>query len=162
MNYFQDCQTIEEIKKQYRTLAQIYHPDHNRTGTDTNQIMAEINSQYEKFRYVKFTGINHETKKEYTQEFNPFDGYRELIDQLIKLQGIQIELCGTWLWITGDTKQHKDTLKELNFSFSGKKLAWYWKPGTYRKKSKKELNLDEIRNLYGSETVKQEQKTAIA
>ena len=28
-------------------------------------------------------------------------------------------------------------LKELGFTFSGKKLAWYWKPGTFRKKSKK-------------------------
>ncbi|MFA7157530.1 MAG: DnaJ domain-containing protein [Bacilli bacterium] len=163
-NYFSDCQTIEEIKKRYRKLAQQFHPDHNRE-TDTNSIMAEINSQYEKFRFQKFTATNHETKKTYEQTFDPFDGYRELIDKLINLQGITIELCGSWLWITGETKQHKETLKELNFSFSGKKIAWYWKPGTYRKKSKKELNLEEIRNLYGSNTVnkqEQEQKKAIA
>ena len=157
MNYFADCKTIEQIKKQYRKLAQQYHPDHNRE-TDTNKIMADINSQYEKFRYQKFTATNHETKKEYEQTFDPFDGYRELIDQLIKLQGIQIELCGSWLWITGETKQYKDTLKELNLKFSGKKCAWYWKPGTYRKKSKKELNLDEIRNLYGSNRVNREEQ----
>lgn len=167
-NYFADCQTIEEIKKRYRELAQRYHPDHNRTnGVDTNQIMAEINSQYEKFRYQKFTSVNHETNKTYEQTFDPFDGYREIIDRLINLQGIQIELCGTWLWITGDTKQHKETLKELNFSFSSKKIAWYWKPGTYRKKSKRELNLEEIRNLYGSNRVNREdqqteQRQAIA
>jgi len=163
-NYFQDCKTIEEIKKQYRKLAQQFHPDHNR-DTDTNKIMAEINSQYEKFRYQKFTATNHETKKTYEQEFDPFDGYREIIDQIINLQGITIELCGSWLWITGETKQHKETLKELGFTFAFKKTAWYWKPGTYRKKSKKELNLDQIRNLYGSNRVnreEQEQRQAIA
>jgi len=170
-NYFQNCTTIEEIKKQYRKLAQQFHPDHNRTGTDTNSIMADINSQYEKFRYMKFTATNHETKKEYTQEFDPFDGYREIINNLLNIQNITIELCGTWLWITGVTKEDKEKqtiLKDLGFTFAFKKSAWYWKPGDkkYRKKSKKELNLDEIRNLYGSATVnnrqEQEQRQAIA
>ena len=67
----------------------------------------------------------------------------------------------------GGNKTYKDYLKELGFSFSGKKIAWYWKPGDkkYRKKSKKELNLDEIRNLYGSNRVnreEQEQQQAIS
>lgn len=120
-NYFEDCTTIEQIKKRYRELAQQFHPDHNKE-TDTNSIMVEINLQYEQFRFKTFTGINHETKKEYTTNFDPFDGYRELIDALINLSGIQIELCGTWLWVTGETKQHKETLKDLGFTFSGKKL----------------------------------------
>lgn len=160
-NYFQDCQTIEQIKKRYRELAQQFHPDHNRTGTDTNNIMAEINSQYEKFRYQKFTATNHETKKTYEQTFDPFDGYREIIDRLINLSGITIELCGTWLWITGVKKEDKEKqaiLKELKFIYSSHKNAWYWKPGTYRKKSKRELNLEEIRNLYGSARVQREEQ----
>lgn len=165
-NYFKDCQSIEQIKKTYRELAKKYHPDHN--NTDTNSIMAEINLQYEQQKGRKFTATNHETKKTYEQTFDPFDGYREKINKLINLSGIEIELCGTWLWITGDTKPYKEQLKELGFKFSGKKLAWYWKPGTYRKKSKKELTIDEIRNLYGSQRYnnnnndKEEKKQAIA
>jgi hypothetical protein len=164
-NYFENCQTIEEIKKRYRELAIKCHPDN---GGD-NETMKEINLQYEQQKGRKFTATNHETKQTYEQTFDPFDGYREIINKLINLQGITIELCGTWLWITGDTKPHKDTLKELGFTFSGKKIAWYWKPGEkkYRKKSKRELNLDEIRNLYGSETVnrteqEKEKRQAIA
>jgi hypothetical protein len=164
-NYFSDCSTIEQIKKRYRELAQKFHPDHG----GTNEEMTIINLQYEQQKGRKFTATNHETNKEYTQEFDPFDGYRELIDKLINIPNITIELCGSWLWITGDTKPVKDYLKELGFKFSGKKCAWYWKPGDkkYRKKSKKELNLDEIRNLYGSEKVnrteqEREQRQAIA
>lgn len=164
-NYFQDCQTIEQIKKRYRELAQKHHPDHG----GSPKTMKEINLQYEAFRNKKFTGVNHETGKTYEANFNPFDGYREIIDKLINLSDITIELCGTWLWVTGETKQHKDILKELNFKFSGKKLAWYWKPGkSYRKKSKRELTIEEIRNLYGSEKVnkdnnrEEEKKQAIA
>jgi hypothetical protein len=168
-NYFKDCQSIEEIKKQYRKLVQQFHPDHNRE-TDTNKIMAEINLQYEQQKGRKFTATNHETGKTYEQNFDPFDGYREIINKLINLSGITIELCGTWLWVTGVKKEDKEKqviLKELKFTFSGKKCAWYWKPGDnkYRKKSKKELSLDEIRNLYGSEKVnkeEQEQRQAIA
>jgi hypothetical protein len=164
-NYFSDCSTIEQIKKRYRELAQKFHPDHG----GTNEEMTIINLQYEQQKGRKFTSTNHETGKTYEQNFDPFDGYRELIDKLINLQGIEIELCGTWLWITGQTKPYKEQLKELGFKFSGKKCAWYWKPGDkkYRKKSKKELNLDEIRNLYGSEKVnrteqEREQRQAIA
>ena len=164
-NYFSDCSTIEQIKKRYRELAQKFHPDHG----GTNEEMTIINLQYEQQKGRKFTATNHEINKEYTQEFDPFDGYRELIDALINIPNITIELCGTWLWVTGDTKPVKDYLKKLGFKFSGKKCAWYWKPGDkkYRKKSKKELNLDEIRNLYGSEKVnrteqEREQRQAIA
>lgn len=169
INYFSDCSTIEQIKKRYRELAKKYHPDHN-PNTDTNKIMAIINLQYEQQKGRKFTSTNHETNKEYTQEFDPFDGYRELIDALLKIPGITIELCGTWLWVTGVKKEDKEKqaiLKELKFTFSGKKCAWYWKPGTYRKKSKRELTIEEIRNLYGSNRVQredqeQEQRQAIA
>ena len=168
-NYFKDCHSIEQIKKRYRELAQKFHPDHNKE-IDTNKIMAEINLQYEQFKNQKFTSTNHETGKTYEQTFDPFDGYRELIDALLKIPGITIELCGTWLWITGVKKEDKEKqaiLKELGFTFAFKKSAWYWKPGDkkYRKKSKKELNLDEIRNLYGSNRVnreEQEQRQAIA
>ena len=155
INYFSDCRSIEQIKKRYRELAQKFHPDH---AGGSNEIMKEINLQYEQQKGRKFTGVNHETGKSYEQNFDPFDGYREIINQLLNIPNITIELCGTWLWVTGVKKEDKEKqaiLKELNFSFSGKKIAWYWKPGEkkYRKKSKRELNLDEIRNLYGSERV---------
>ena len=163
LNYFQDCQTIEQIKKRYRELAQKFHPDH--AGGD-GEIMKEINLQYEQFKGMTFTATNHETGKEYSSTFDPFDGYREIINAIINIPNITIELIGTWLWITGDTKPHKETLKELGFKFSGKKLAWYYHAGTYRKKSKKNLTIDEIRNMYGSEKVNQdkekENKQAIA
>jgi len=159
INYFSDCSTIEQIKKRYRELAQKFHPDHNKE-IDTNEIMKQINLQYEQFKNKKFTSVNHETQKTYEQTFDPFDGYREIIDKLINLQGITIELCGTWLWITGvkkEDKEKQDILKELGFKFSGKKIAWYYHSGQYRKKSKKNLTIDEIRNMYGSEKVNRDQ-----
>lgn len=157
LNYFSDCHSIEQIKTRYRELAQKFHPDH---AGGSNEIMKEINLQYEQQKGRKFTGVNHETKKTYEQTFDPFDGYREIITALINISGIEIELIGTWLWVTGVKKEDKEKqaiLKELGFKFSGKKLAWYYHSGQYRKKSKKNLSIDEIRNMYGSEKVNRDQ-----
>ncbi len=44
MKYFQNCRTIEELKKEYRRLAQINHPDN---GGNPEKMKA-INAEYEK------------------------------------------------------------------------------------------------------------------
>ncbi len=44
------------------------------------------------------------------------------------LAGVHVDTVGSWLWVTGDTRAHKDALKAAGFLFSAKKGAWYWKP----------------------------------
>ena len=44
MKYFQTCNTIEELKKEYRRLAQINHPDNG----GNPEKMKIINCEYEK------------------------------------------------------------------------------------------------------------------
>ena len=57
-------------------------------------------------------------------------------------------------------KAHKEMLKELKFRYAHKKQAWYYHTEPYRKKSKRELTLDEIRDMFGSEKYNQsENKT---
>lgn len=35
---------------------------------------------------------------------------------------------GCCIWVSGDTKPHRETLKEFGFRWAPKKSAWYWKP----------------------------------
>jgi curved DNA-binding protein CbpA len=42
MKWFNDCQTLEEVKAQYKKLAKQYHPD---LGGDTST-MQQINTEY--------------------------------------------------------------------------------------------------------------------
>lgn len=57
-------------------------------------------------------------------------------------------------------KAHKEMLKELKFRYAHKKQAWYYHTEPYRKRSKRELTLDEIRDMFGSEKYNQsENKT---
>ena len=37
--------------------------------------------------------------------------YREVLSRLIHLRGLEIELCGRWLWIGGNTYPHREALK---------------------------------------------------
>ena len=155
MKYFQDCTTIEEVKNRYRKLAFQHHPD---LGGST-ATMQEINNEYEKAIQQAKTGKKASTD-EWIKEQEMASDYRQVIDELIKMKGIEIELCGLWLWITGETKQHKDQLKAAGCKYAAKKKCWYWKPENlkYRKKRKGELSMNEIRNHFGSQKVHAEEE----
>lgn len=151
MKYFNGISNLQELRDRFRKLAKEHHPDR---GGDT-ATMQEINAEYETaFKYV----VNHsefsEGRINYETELDPI--LRQKIQILINIENLFIEVCGNWLWITGNTKEYKDLLKERDFKFSAKKLAWYWHAGDYKKRSKRKLTLDEIRDLYGSTRVKKD------
>lgn len=63
----------------------------------------------------------------------------------------EIELCGSWLWIGGNTRANKDELKSAGCKWSKSKAKWYWHHAEagarwYRGKS----SMAEIRSKYGS------------
>lgn len=80
------------------------------------------------------------------------DEYHRMIPLMKNHDGVEVELCGNWLWISGDTRQYKDRLKALGCRWAPKKMKWYWMPEEerharhYRGKS----TMAEIRNKYGS------------
>ena len=50
-----------------------------------------------------------------------------------------------------------DKLKALNMKWSNNKKSWYLAPDGYKKRSKKKYDMSDIRNMYGSQVVKEEQ-----
>ena len=60
--------------------------------------------------------------------------FKDLIDELMRMDNIVIEVIGCFVWVTGETKPHKDKLKALKFQWHTKKIAWYLKPEDYRKR----------------------------
>ena len=70
---------------------------------------------------------------------------------------VNVELCGSWLWISGDTKPHKDALKALGCMCASKKKKWYWREagaGRAWFPSSTEYNMESIRADYGSKQIK--------
>lgn len=157
MKWFKECKSVEAVKREYHKLCMKYHPDLNKD--DTTEIMKQINTEYETaFEYFKniheeadnktntYTSSNetNETAKE----------FMEIINKLIICEGLNIDLCGRWIWLTGNTFPYKDIIKNLNFKWASKKRCWYWHKDEDICRSRKNMTLDEIKNKYGCETFK--------
>lgn len=137
MNFFQSVTTLEELKKQYKKLAKKFHPD---MGGNEKDFIA-LKDEYDKL----FKELNE------TEELT--DTYRNIIDRLIAFD-VEIEIIGTWVWITGNTFSVKGQLKELGFKWAAKKKAWYWHEGEYKRVHKKNFTLDEIRLMHEVKKIK--------
>lgn len=152
MKWFDNPKTLEDLKKQYKKLAMQHHPDMGGSTVD----MQQINAEYEKL-FAKLKDVHQNKDGEFytsrTATTETASEFMDVIERLIHMEGIQIEVCGSWLWVTGDTKPHKDELKKLSFRWSSNKSAWYFHRDGYKKRSNRSLSLDEIRGYYGSEVV---------
>ena len=141
--------TLEELKAQYRKLAFQHHPDR---GGNVDAMKA-VNSEYDEL-FPKLKDVHQSkdgttyTAKQASTETS--DQFKDLIIELMRMDNILIEIIGCFVWVTGDTKVHKEKLKELKFQWHSKKTAWYLKPEDYRRRSRREYELDEIREMYGS------------
>ena len=153
--YFDNCKDKNEVKAMYRKLAMKYHPD--RGGDD--KTMAEVNAEYEEaFKRVaagewKGAGM-HEGG---TVNFSDLDdGFREVLEKIMNIEDIFVELCGSWLWISGDTRPHKQELKAAGCKWAPVKKMWYWRPDD-RKVFNRGMGIKDmsyIRRYYGSEEIK--------
>jgi hypothetical protein len=148
MKWFNDCQTLEDVKATYKKLAKQYHPD---LGGDT-LTMQEINKAYAFASAVAIKGANL-SQEEAESEILSSEAYRQAIEKIIHLEGIVIELVGYWIWVTGNTYTVKSTLKEAGFLFASKKIAWYFRTSEYKVNKGGKKTLDEIRDKYGSEVI---------
>ena len=152
MNYFKDCQTVAEIKTLYRTLARKYHPD---LGGDV-ATMQIINSQYDNaLKNCHGQKTVGDDQKEYTYNYNPeVEGkLKEAINALLSLdmQGVEIWLIGTWIWVEGETKPYKEQLKSLGCRWHSKRGCWYiaGQSSGYRK-GRNDKGLNDLARDYGA------------
>ena len=76
------------------------------------------------------------------------------IVQLKQLEGLNIDLLGSWLWIGGNTKANKEALKALGCRWASKKKLWYWHcESETRRHYKKSIPIEEIEAKYGKQTI---------
>lgn len=149
--FFDSCKNLNELKAEYKCLALKHHPD---MGGDLRTMQA-INAEYDKtFAVLKelqnFEAEQPESSTKATTEAP--EEFRTVVDALLKIAGIEVELCGAWLWISGDTYQNREALKACSCLWSRSKQRWYWRHAEDDCKwSRGKTSMSEIRHKYGSE-----------
>lgn len=157
MSYFGHISEIADLKTEYRRLAMENHPDR---GGDT-VIMQAINAEYET-AVKRILAGEGKSSAEIDEQVEIEAEFRERLQTILHLEGIDIEVCGRWIWITGNTYVHRAALKEAGFWWASKKLAWYWRPADACASSRGDFSLDEIRQKYGSTHVGRQTKPTLA
>lgn len=156
--YFTNCTTAEEAKDLYRKLAKQLHPDCGGDAEEFKRMSAEFS---EVFDSLKNTHRNAEGKT-YTKETQQTAAeFMDIIEQLIHMTGCTVELIGSWIWVSGNTYEYRDHLKKLGFKYSNQKKAWYTHEGPYKKRSKKNYSMNDLRNMWETTEFEQEDSERI-
>jgi hypothetical protein len=145
--------TPELTKKIYRQACAQYHPDRNPAGLE---MMKMVNTAYQFIKDLTDDIMITDTQAQYGEEVSA------ALNVIISITEFEIEICGAWVWVGGDTKIHKELLKENGFKWASKKKVWYFRPEAERSFSRGKLSLDEIRTKYGSQRMSSQQNKRIS
>jgi curved DNA-binding protein CbpA len=168
MSYFDGCTTSEEVKTEYRRLCKLCHPDlgPQEQKAERTRVMQEINAAYarasavhrfdEMREHAKAKGNPEPTAQDYADAAVVDERIRQAIEQIITLEGLEIEICGLWVWVGGNTKPHREALKDAGYRWSPPKVKWYF-AGVPAGRSRG-MDMDEIRARYGSQRVFQKSR----
>lgn len=162
MNFFNNVTNIDELKKQFKRLIMKHHPDR---GGDTATCQA-INAEYD---LIMERLINEDDDSFYTPNENGYSFWenrqernevekkvREAIEKIIMLDGINIEVVGVWVWVDGETKKHKEALKDAGYRWFKNKKKWAF--ASKKSKGRGKMSMNEVRERYGSQSVKKDKE----
>ena len=138
--------TFEMIKSAYRRACKHYHPDRNPAGLEMMKI---VNAAYSALTDY----VPSEAQPDLSEELNLGEEMNNALNAIINL-GLTIEICGSWIWVSGDTRPHKEILKEAGFKWAPKKMMWHWRPEDYKSHSRGKYSMDEVREKHGSVSIR--------
>lgn len=136
--------TQAAVVQAYRQAAKTYHPDRNPAGLE---MMKLVNLAYETLKDFEGT-VSESAFGDYGEKLNT------ALNAIINL-GLHVEICGCWIWVSGDTRSHKEALKQAGFLWALKKKAWYFRPANQKKRRYRVAwSMEQIRTTYGSDSAK--------
>ena len=155
--YFNNVRDLNELKSQYRKMAFELHPDRGGNAKKFSDMQKEYEELFQQLKLHKAennTESNESFESEEMKHSDVDDGFKDIVDLLIHLKGVNIELCGSWLWLSGNTKEYKEQLKAAGCKWSAKKTMWYWRPNDYKCSfNRHSHSMLYIRMKYGSKKI---------
>jgi hypothetical protein len=150
-DFFKHTFKVDDVKKLYKQLAKQFHPDLG----GNEETFKLLNNQYQvKLKsldnsYTKSaSGTTQTYKYEESTETDLMNKIRDILSQ--KYLGVEVELIGTWLWITGDTKRYSASLKALGLKYNGKRKAWFFTTQARKGRCYSNKDFNSLRMKYGS------------
>jgi curved DNA-binding protein CbpA len=149
-NPFLHLHTVEAVKKEFRALAFVHHPDHG--GTDAD--FRDLNRMYQdRLSALDGAKSTDENGKEHTYTYN-VERETAVAEKLAATiaalpHTVTVWLIGIYLWCQGDTKAHRETLKVLGYRWSPNRGMWYWKPADYKSRRSR-YGMDHLAAKYGA------------
>lgn len=151
--YFETCKTLDELKAEYRKSALANHPDAGGSKEAMQEINAAYGEAFERLKAQQNAAAADDPSGRVKATAEAPEDFIQIIAALLKLDGLEVELCGRWLWIGGNTKAHKEALKVAGCRWCPKKGLWSWhfsEDGVrYRKRGN--TSMADIRSKYGSQ-----------
>ena len=157
MKYFNDFMGIEELRRLFRQYCLELHPDKGGKHED----FIEMREEYETVLKI---AANSEAKMAQAENREPNfnfaneSGLAEMVERLMRVPGIIIELCGSWLWLGGNTFPVHEQLKAFGFRYSRKKKKWYYSPYMGDKKRRGRYTMEKIRDKFGSTVIESDKE----
>lgn len=145
--------TPELARAAWLAACKKYHPDVNPAG---EQMMKLVNAAYDVLKDFAGETEGQDRDPSYSEAINA------ALNAIIDLPGLEIEICGAWVWVSGETFPHKDTLKASGFRWASKKKMWHFRPEEWKSASRGKMSMDEIRGKFGSERPNFKKRGALA
>ena len=124
MKKMSTSETLEDLKR-------VYADEYSEVRYDVD-LLKDLNLAYEdNFDAVR---CMHRTKggKVYSTESAPnHEGvawFPEFVEAISNMKDVEYNIEGTWLWVSGNTKPHREELKRLGLRWAPKRKMWYKKP----------------------------------
>ena len=148
--YFNDVKTEEDVKSRFKNLAKKLHPDCGGNAEEFKKMMSEYQIAFDRYKNIHVNAAGDTYEKE-TNETAA--GYAEMIEKLLKMEGVTIEIIGSWIWLTGNTMTYREELKKMHFFWSKTKKAWYHNGNEKKSRRRGHYKMDDLRMKWGSEIV---------
>lgn len=157
--FFNDCHTCEDVKRVYKEMAKKLHPDCGGDAEAFKAMSAEYEKAFEAFKniHTNAAGETYEKESHETPE-----AFAEIINRVIHFDGVNVEIIGSWVWLTGSTMLYKDEIKSAGFWWSKSKKAWYWNGSPERSKRRGQYSMSELRAKWGSQEIEKEEQRKLA
>lgn len=141
-NSFTACKSLVELMRELKRLALLFPVPggHYQKFVQAKQDFLDA-LQDPKFGFDKLP--------EWAQQ--DYIDFPEVLDQLVRLKELDLEMIGSWLWVSGYTWKYKDQLKELGLQYAPDKKLWYFRPADERSGNSNPIPIELIRQMHGTD-----------